>query len=711
MHALALILFLAQDGKLDQRITFEHRGGLTRGLSALQEKLGLPIDLDPGVAGKLDVEREIALSLRDVRGDSALTWIARLYGLTWSARGGRVVLTLPDGLETKVLDLRGIFRRGHGDATPRVDTAEGLGGVTVTLLEPRESITASDAIVDLVTETIEPGSWEGACAIEVLWDERMIVTHAPAVVRKVESLLEVLRRAKAATVSIEADLFEATVDVSTLQDVQLRDLVRKDPRARSFSIPCTEGETAYAMVMGQRVAVQNVPNDEIVSLYTEAAVLSVLPAVSTDGSRVRVKLWLQAGRATPHIAEMLGGTIDLPEASLVRMETLLELANGGSTVLLLPRRGRGSERPQALWVRVKAGARGPVGSVEGAEEGAQALWAKLDAIAPMDLSIRDTRVEEVAAFLRQSTGLNFVVDPQVDPHLKLTHQAKQTRLRPAIEQLLSPHGLEIVPIAEAFLIGPASADGVLRVYVESLRDLECPAFDARIGNEEGSKCTFTGDDMADLIQNLIAKDEWDDDRVIQQVDGFLIVRQRPSVMAEIRAFLERLRAARERGVRMRVDLLDLPAEKADVEGFLAPGDADKLVALATSREHVTLRGAEGSRLGLDWTRQISYVRDCEEAEGSIRTIQDTMSAPTTLWARAATGADGATVELSLKENAIDDIPLKKFGKFELHAPVMGMHHATTTFTIPKGKVAVLKLSGSRDGEAERTVRVMLVRVE
>lgn len=708
MTALVLALFLQDDvsKKLEAKISVDLRGGLPAALRTLQEKTGVAIEVDPGVPAKIDVDREIALQLRDVRGDSAIAWVCRLYGLSWSARQGRVFLAFPDGLETRVLELSGIGRRGGSDGVPRLDIADGLGGVTVTTLEPTESYPLEE-ILDVVRETIEPGSWEGDHALELTWDDRLIVTHTPETVRKIEAFLAVLRRATPATVTIEADLFEASDDVLRLDASQLKELVKKDARARSFSIPCIEGQGAYAMVVGQKVSVRNVPQDELVNLYSDAAVLSVRPSVAQDGKTVRLRLGLQAARGTPHVTEMLGGKIDQPETSLVRMETVLTVENGGSTILLLPRRSREAGRPQALWIRVSAGARGPVGSVEGSEEAALAQWARLDAVEPMDLTIRETRVEEVAAFLRDSTGLNFVVDPQVDPHLKLSFQGKRARLRSALEQMLAPQGLEIVPFAEAFLIAPASADGVLRVCVESIRDLEVTPFDARVGNEEGPRQTFTGDDLVSLIMNAVAKDEWNDDHVILETGGLLVLRHRPSVIAEVRAFLERLRTGRDRAVRLRVDLLDVAGD-AELPGFLSPAEADKLIAGAASREHVTLRGPAGRRLGLDWIRQISYVRDCEEELERLRTIEDTMSAVSTLSVRAEEGSGGITLELDLRENEIDAIPMQKFGKFELQTPVLGTHHATATFTVPKGKVAVVKMSGSREDEG---VRVMLVREE
>jgi hypothetical protein len=159
-----------------------------------------------------------------------------------------------------------------------------------------------------------------------------------------------------------------------------------------------------------------------------------------------------------------------------------------------------------------------------------------------------------------------------------------------------------------------------------------------------------------------------------------------------------------------VYLLDVPVSAADLAPTLSADEVEKLIAASSSREHITLRGASGSRLGIDWTRQIVYVRDCNTDRGSPRVIDDTLSVPSTLTVRAHAGPEGADVEVDLRELTIDAIPSQKFGKIELQSPIVGTHHASTRFTVPRGKAVVVKLSGSREEGEERTVRLMLVRV-
>jgi hypothetical protein len=440
--------------------------------------------------------------------------------------------------------------------------------------------------------------------------------------------------------------------------------------------------------------------------------------VSTDGRTIRAQIRLQASRATEHQATVLGGKVDVPETSLVRMETCLAIPNGGSALFLLPRRCEASTRPQVLWVRASATAPGTVGPVESADPSAKDLWARLDAAAPVDLSLKDARVEELVTFFREATGINFVVDPEVDSHLKVSFQAEKIAPREALERIFTPHGIECVPFSEAFLVGPNAGPGGLPIFVESLRDLAAQPFDATVGNDEGARQEWEPDDFANLIKNSVAKDDWDDERAIGVTrDGLLLVRQTPAVMAEVRRFLALLRAARDRRADLRLDVLDLKESEAPADGLLSAEEADRLIAAAkkgggTGSESMHVRGAVGVRLGLDWRRSRTYVRDFDVKEdSSTATIMDTMVAASHVAIRAEAGDGGVSVQLALSDTVFDSLETKKIGKYELQTPLLGVYGAKTVFTVAPGKVQAVKLTGTKEREGERTVRVVLVRAE
>lgn len=681
-----LAVLLPQEDRLEKRVSVDHRGGLMMGLAALSEKLGVPIDVDAQVAEKIDLSREVTLQLRDVTGRSAIAWFARLYGLAVAFRQDRVVLSLRDRehVERRMFDVSGVLRPECSAAVPRVDVPQGQAGVIVTLAEPKAESGVEERLADLLREFVEPGTWEGPCGIEAPGGPKLLVTHTPATLRRVERFLEVLRRAAPATVTVDADLFESDASLPTgiLTAEQGRRVAaaRKDPKGYSFSIPAFDGRRSFAMSLGQKLSARDVPDREFISVYDEAAVFSVRPALR--GGDIVIDFRIEAARAMERKVETLGGRIDLPETSLVKFETAVALPPGGSALFRLPRR---SVHPQWLWIRACAGAPGEIGEIEPPDPMAEEIWKKVEAAPAMDVAFESASAEDVAAWFRRTTGVNIVVDPAMDGGLRISQRARGLRPRAALERLFGANGIEVVPVAEALYVTPrAGTPAGLRLW--NARDL-CLVRDVVVDGEEQPRQEFTVDDLACLIQERVCKDQWNEEegKSICAVDGLILVRNSAPVIEQVARFLAEFRVMRGTQVGLRLDFVDADA----IEGPLSLEEADRLPAAKPS-EGVTLRGESGCRLGAAWTRTRAYIRDYD----GDKIVEDTAVAPSWAAARVTAQDDGVAVELSLLETAYS-FETRKFGKYELETPLLATRRANAAFTLPRGRVAVVKLAGSR----------------
>ena len=190
----------------------------------------------------------------------------------------------------------------------------------------------------------------------------------------------------------------------------------------------------------------------------------------------------------------------------------------------------------------------------------------------LSMDFTEAPLSEVVDFLRTTTGINIIIDPQVykdfpeEEALKVDMAVNKLKISSILNLMLSLKGLDY-KIANGVLIISTkkriTEKPVLRLY--NVRDLtgklnDFPGQDisltAPAGGQQGgggikisteeprSATTITEEQLTDLIKNNIAKGTWDtESRSIDTRHGTLIIRQTGSVHKQIDALLNDLRKA------------------------------------------------------------------------------------------------------------------------------------------------------------------------
>ena len=184
----------------------------------------------------------------------------------------------------------------------------------------------------------------------------------------------------------------------------------------------------------------------------------------------------------------------------------------------------------------------------------------------VSLDFKETPVEEAIGFLATYTRVNIIVDPVVFRTLSpeeraVTLKVKDLSALNALRLILDLQGLAIRTRKGVLIVTTRErklANATLIVY--DIRDLtlnlqDFPGGRVGLGSSEGDsdpgirffeevpEKAQTPETIADLLRENTGQKTWEKNEVsIAQIGGLLMVRQYAPVHAEIRRFLDRLRA-------------------------------------------------------------------------------------------------------------------------------------------------------------------------
>lgn len=225
------------------------------------------------------------------------------------------------------------------------------------------------------------------------------------------------------------------------------------------------------------------------------------------------------------------------------------------------------------WKKISKRGSKNVGSVQEEESSEnKAVRERLES-ETMDMDFADAPLAEVVDYLRNTTGLNIIIHPDVykdfpdEDSLKVNLTLNNAKISSILNLILSlkdlayniSNGVLIISTQKRMVEKP-----IVRLY--NIRDLtgklnDFPGVDMTLSTEERdenkisgatlkeeeakeSTATMTEEQLTDLIKNNIAKSTWDaDDCSIETRPGTLIVRQTESIHKQIDSLLNDLRKA------------------------------------------------------------------------------------------------------------------------------------------------------------------------
>ncbi len=191
------------------------------------------------------------------------------------------------------------------------------------------------------------------------------------------------------------------------------------------------------------------------------------------------------------------------------------------------------------------------------------IRGKLDAM-KVSLDFKATPLEDAIGYLRDLTGIDFLVDSDVrtklsEDELRITFQVRDVSLRSALKLMLGTRELTATYREGVLLVQSkekAAAATTLQMY--DVRDLQLKLPDFAGPNvdlqKKESGCIIVilpdepvsslGDDLIlDLVKSSTGDRSWDDNPAtgIQLANGALVVSQSKRVHEDIRRLLDRLR--------------------------------------------------------------------------------------------------------------------------------------------------------------------------
>jgi hypothetical protein len=742
--ALAATLLALQEAdpaslpELRKRVTIEKTGTAFELLDELRRLCGANLVVDPDLARRIDPRARIELSLRDVAADSALRWICRVgfRGARASLRDNVVRLSheRPDPV-LRSHDARGVppltlrDKPGGRLAIPRED----MFGFTYTTDEPRESSVGEEHLIDLLKETASPGTFEGLATIERGLDGHLAVSQRPSVHDEVAWILDRLRENRPAAISLGADLVElddaaaALLEPGASARVAAADLDAalrrfRGPRTRTFALSGSDGQRVHLEQRQETEAVVDFSKDGpfLGRWISRIEVLDARSSLVAGGRFVEVELRLSLGQSRDLAAEPTPlGELPRHELTATELGTTLLVPAGGAAVLALPSNGAGGAPPQLLLLRASvdpARAAPPPARVHPAADPPEirTLRDRLARAPATDVDFADAPLSDVVRWLRKTLDANVVLlhlgaEPRVTLRLRQVPPARILEL--ALEQADCGLGEQ----DEALVIGPP----------EDLRPaprlLVLPANDVAFGpcdfprRDHEHRQQFTGEDLANLIQNSIRKNRWEeaDGCSIQLARTALFVRNHGDVLDEVRRFVAERRAVGRRSLAIRADLALVPASTADAvldKGevcLLDRAQAEALVASGSVLERLGWQALDEQRTTLHWDRARNFVGTYGEDGDPATEIAVTRS-----WlSLRGTIGDGVAVELDFQDERLLGTNERKFGKLACKVPVPSAARAATTFELPKGKVAALRWTIPPEPGVERRYRILLLRAE
>ncbi len=594
---LAAVLWVAAQETvrgLEKPVTLEQPATLRQHLDLLRERTGATIHLDPRFLAEAESEaqadRKIDLRLREVPASTALRWIARLHGARLEVKDGIAVVRsrrrAADDYVLRPYPALALGRTPRDHPGGRIALPEpGKPGFLLSEYEPGESPVGEELIIDLIKQNVSPGSWEGHATIERDPQGRLVVNALPETHEELRWFLDALRRLPFPNVTLAVTLAEGddpraprVVPPGEL-DATLR-ILRKLP-ARELEITAASDQRVHSLVRRDP---------------TDAALLDVR-GTAVDGHRsILVELRLA-------IAET-------PESgrAVTRLSASFLVPNGSGALFALP---FPDGKPRLCLVRASTAASDRPPKFLLAPDPAPpdpAVRALLEKAPPADLDLDQAPLSHLAAWLRRTAGLNVVVAP-VPEEPRVSFRGRNVAPARVLPLLLGGLRWDALPSDGALYLCPDAAR--VRLALIDARDAACaPTEFTR--EPDAARASFTGEDIANLVKNLVRRDHWEeaDGKSIQIHRGTLFVRNRETVLREVAAFVDERRPGIVRRAALCAELGEVPADRIDaVTGNQAARsllvDADqraRILESASRRRRLGWVAFEGHRTFVEWER-------------------------------------------------------------------------------------------------------------
>lgn len=635
--------------ELDKKITIARTGTLAEFLEDLEKGLGLNIVLDPRIADEEAVRIPREIILRDVKGVSALRWMTWLFGVTFILRENVVFVTV-DGdsgpLVQRVYDVRPLLATGPTRPDVRASIPEGgLIGFGVSYDETREATVGEDRLIDLVRSFIHPGTWEGNRTLELVPGGSLLVTCEERHHRKIEDFLETLKSLAPPSVTVSARIFEVEktaelIPFGPLSPEALAAFEREYPPADDITLRVVGalGLDSLSHFMEQETIVidyEGKGSPVVGTFVTDVAILKILPTPRPGMNGLFLEMELILGRTRFHDPPHKERLPDLkcPEGSLAQLRAIVPLRKGGGALLGLPRASADSKRLTVCLLKASTDAPLPhrPRTIElGAPPPPHDLLRRLTTIRVPEVRFQNTRLSDAAAFLRRQTGVNVLVRDE-NRNFPVTLSLRDVSLSEILSFMARPDKFETVVRDEAVYIGipdPRLEDRY--VMLADVRDLVFPPEDFDRPGIEKAVVAFTGEDIASLMMNTVARDSWEeaDGNSLAYEDGILFIRNTPKVISECKAFLARCRMDRPPVHWISATSLILP--KTDVDRILRKedgttkpvGDKEIRALLGASRrtEHLAWPAVDAQRTYQQWQRYRSHVSDWEKKDDPVMDV-------------------------------------------------------------------------------------------
>lgn len=750
--AAAVLLAGAQEKpaiqELEKRITIDARGTFDDFIRALRPLLGLDLIVDSRSREKVDFDARHELILRDVKGSSALRWATALYGLDYAVQGRTVVIGLPHWVSAPVLrvyDARPLLARTQDRVGPAVYLADPSHGFSVVTNEPKESAVPAERLVDLIKETVAPGTWEGELTVEMSPDQRLLVSQYPRAQGEVARFLEALGALTAPVVTVSAEAVEvedpgallgppgaaAVFGPESIEGVAERVRAgRKDGNPRVLHVSGSAAQRFHTLLLEEGSAVADWEgNDPITwSGLVQVGSLDCRPLVVAGGKYIWLELRWAEARTTDLLPPFRMGKRELTfqERGLVRLGTTFLVPNGGGVLLGFPVRSHAAARRPVCLVRASSDKAPPAGPIviDCAEPSDKALLEKLRKLPPVSIDFENVTLEDLIKWFREKSGLNVVLDAPDVKGEKFSVQGKDTPLHSLLTLVLEPRGLVLLARDEALHIAPASRKRQeLQIALLDVRDMTYGLQDFPRPGEEGANQQFTGEDLAVLIQNTVRKDRWEeaDGKSIGFENGILIIRNEPEIVEACVAFVEEMRRGKTQIVTVRAEAVVVDGAPADAvlgragaDGYLIDEKQYKdLLRAGTVVEQLYWHSFDNQRTTMSWDRKTGYLRDFdipEDPKLPEDPIPDAYLNSSFLQVRPTIARDGRTVEVEVvydgrRLEAVDSKPVTE--TLSIQVPRSSATSVRTTLRVPEDKIAVLKWSApSKGGEGRYRLLVL-----
>jgi len=734
--------------ELRKRISFDHRGNLPELIDQLHALSGANLLISPRLlkelreSGLLDRdESKHSLSLRDVPAESALRWILDLSPgvvLDYRVQDNTVLIDLPARLHAhtrRLHDLQGIrnFRGDRPGGQLSIGSEDATGLLFIAANEPGDSELARQMIIDLIKENAAPGTWEGVQTIERVDESHLLVNAPPAVHDEVAWLLDALRSCCPATVSVSCDLVDADPHTLPLlapgaplllspaeaDAAALRFRAAQAGRHSVTGLDDTRSHSLQHQSTSGLLAWQADGKPLLGTWISDATILDVRPGLAAGGRALNVELRLAIGqtRDLPAIPTP-SGPLPRRERTVTHLGTTLSVPNGGAALFALPSRDGDASRPRLCLLRARsedAAARLKNTYFRRSPAPPQReLFDKLENGPAADGDFKNAPLSEVVAWLRKSSGLNWILAPGLED-TPVTLRCAGVSVAKILPFLLAPLELDVAARHDALFIAPrATFHRQNETCIIGTRDalgLGGPAdFPGSVDRPDGeSKVAYTGEDLANIIKNTIHKDRWEEaeGHSIQYMEGVLLIRNAPDVIRDCLAFVELQKNRRRRSLALRADLLTVPAAAVGDPAFLDAAAAEALRAAAgPGREQLAWQAQDGQRSSVAWDRARDYLFDVEEKGATAHSMITTSMVELAAFTERTGG--GVAIDLRVKDQWICEI-LQAPGKAAgIELPALAVLELTTSFSLPAGKTAVFHWALPEKAGEERRVRVLLI---